>query len=305
MSQPDSVLAAMTTSELPSLEAVWRASELAHNQLATVGTGFDALDKELPASGWPVGALTEILQHQQGLHEWRLLLPALRICSQQGSVALVGSPHLPNLAALAGQGMDHHSILLIEANQPAERLWAAEQVLRCKDISALLVWLPQARSDQLRRLHLASANHANGKPRLVFAFRPQASARESSAAPLRLILSQAAQHQLSIEIIKRKGPALDTPVLIAAQVPSLLAWRSGVLHSNQSVQTAQTAVQPLPALRLFDLLTTTAPITKPAVKTPVINPYSPSTVWTVDSSHAVDSTESPRRSRKHRPLALA
>jgi protein ImuA len=269
MSQPVSALLATVSSELPSLEAVWRASELAQNQITTVGTGFDALDKELPSHGWPVGALTEILQNQQGLHEWRLLLPALRTCCLQGTVALVGSPHLPNLAALAGQGIAHRSILLIEANQPAERLWAAEQVLRCKEISALLVWLPQARSDQLRRLHLASANHANGKPRLVFAFRPQAAALESSAAPLRLILSQGLEHHLRIEIVKRKGPALDTPLLIAAQVPSLLTLRSGVPHRNLITQGSATAA------------------------------------LTVDVSHAVDSTESPRRTRKHRPLALA
>jgi protein ImuA len=315
MSQPVSTLLAINPSTLPSLDAVWRASELAQNQLVTMRTGFDELDKELPSNGWPVGALTEILQHQPGLHEWRLLYPALRACSQQGTVALVGSPHLPHLAALAGQGIDHRNIVLVEAQHPAERLWAAEQVLRCKEVSALLVWLPQARSDQLRRLQLASANPANGRPRLVFAFRPQATAHESSAAPLRLVLSQGRQHLLSVEILKRKGPTLDQPLLIAAQVPSLLALRSGGRHSAAPVgfpvpvpvpAPAAIAAQPSPELSpLFLVPSTTAGLAMPAAVPIEIAQDSSAAAWAMEPSHAVDRTASPRPSRKHRPLALA
>ena len=87
------------------LDAVWRANELAQSQQPTVGSGFAQLDAELPNAGWPTGALIEILQTQAGSHEWRLLLPALRACSGLGSIVLVGSPHLPNLAALASMGV--------------------------------------------------------------------------------------------------------------------------------------------------------------------------------------------------------
>jgi protein ImuA len=158
--------------------------------------------------------------------------------------------------------------VLIEASQPAERLWAAEQVLRCRDMAALLVWLPQARADQLRRLHLASASHTNGKPRLVFAFRPAHAAQESSAAPLRLHLAGGAQHHLDVQIIKRKGPALDKTLHLAAQLPTMLALRA----SPAPILMAPEAMLP---------------------------------AWTVDSTYAVDRSASPHRRRKHTAVATA
>jgi protein ImuA len=261
------------------LDAVWRANELAQSPQPTVGSGFAQLDAALPNAGWPTGALIEILQTQAGSHEWRLLLPALRVCSQVGRIALVGSPHWPNLAALSSMGVPGSSMILVEASQPAERLWAAEQVLRCSDVAALMVWLPQARSEQLRRLHLASASHANGKPRLVFAFRPVQAAQESSAAPLRLRLACGERQQLEVQIIKRKGPALDTPLQIAAQLPAVLALRSAV---------ASTPARPLAAA--------------PEI---VVTPEASAPAWTVEVNHAVDRTAAPRRSRKHPALAIA
>jgi protein ImuA len=276
---------------LAHLDAVWRANELAQSQQPTVGTGFAQLDSELPNAGWPTGALIEILQTQAGSHEWRLLLPALRACSQQGSVVLVGSPHLPNLAALSGMGLASGNIVLVDANQPAQRLWAAEQALRCREVAALMVWLPQARSEQLRRLHLASASHANGKPRLVFAFRPVQAAQESSAAPLRMRLASGVQQQLEVHIIKRKGPSLDAPLHIAAQLPAVLALRGAVRNGMRGVPDSHLT-----------------PVHAPA-RTPVpdirVTPQTTSTAWALDANHAVDRTAKPRRSRKQPALAIA
>ncbi len=274
------------------LDAVWRANELAQSHQPTVGTGFAQLDAELPNAGWPTGALIEILQTQAGSHEWRLLLPALRACSGLGSVVLVGSPHLPNLAALASMGVASSSLIVVEASQPAQRLWAAEQVLRCREVAALMVWLPQARSEQLRRLHLASSSHANGQPRLVFAFRPVQAAQESSAAPLRLRLASGAQQQLEVQIIKRKGPALDTPLQIAAQLPAVLALRSGAHGSGVHGSAAQSS----------------APLVAPAQTSLPRNPLPPSPptdALILDVPHAVDRSAAPRRSRKHPALAIA
>jgi protein ImuA len=284
------------------LDAVWRANELAPSQQPTVGSGFAQLDAELPNAGWPTGALIEILQTQAGSHEWRLLLPALRACGQQGRIVLVGSPHWPNLAALASMGVPSGNLILVEASQPAERLWAAEQVLCCREVAALMVWLPQARSEQLRRLHLASASHANGKPRLVFAFRPVQAAQESSAAPLRLRLGSGAQQQLEVQIIKRKGPALDAPLQLAAQLPAVLALRSGVhssgvhgsgLHSSGARGGAAQSSTPL-----------VAPAQTRLQRNP-LPPCPPTDALILDVPHAVDRTAAPRRSRKHPALAIA
>jgi protein ImuA len=274
------------------LDAVWRANELAQSHQPTVGSGFAQLDAELPNAGWPTGALTEVLQNQAGAHEWRLLLPALRACSQRGSIMLVGSPHWPNLAALSSMGVPGSSLILVEASKPAERLWAAEQVLRCREMAALLVWLPQARSEQLRRLHLASANHANGQPRLVFAFRPVQAAQESSAAPLRLRLASGERQQLEVQIIKRKGPALDTPLHIAAQLPAMLALRSGVHCNGVRGGAAQSSATPA------------EPAHTSLQRGPM--PLRPPTdALILDVPHAVDRTAAPRRSRKHPALAIA
>ncbi|MBX9872253.1 MAG: translesion DNA synthesis-associated protein ImuA, partial [Burkholderiaceae bacterium] len=164
------------------LAGVWRADQLARTPQAVQSSGHAVLDAQLPGGGWPLGSLTEILQAQGGLHEWRLLLPALQAAAQRGSLVLVGAPHLPYLPVLAALGIAPDRVLRIEARSPAERLWAAEQALRCRELGALLAWLPQARSEQLRRLQL------NGQTAqaLLFALRPLDAQRESSPAPLRL-----------------------------------------------------------------------------------------------------------------------
>ena len=61
---------------------VWHAHALAAPSVQVQATGDAALDAQLPGGGWPVGAMTEVLQ-PQGVHsEWRLLLPALARCGQ-------------------------------------------------------------------------------------------------------------------------------------------------------------------------------------------------------------------------------
>nr|WP_315233090.1 translesion DNA synthesis-associated protein ImuA [uncultured Albidiferax sp.] len=205
---------------VPFLDSVWRASELSAGAGATVASGHAALDAVLPGGGWPCGSLTELLQTQAGVHEWRLLLPALR--SVPGTVVLVASPHLPNLPALACQGLALPSVLCIQADTPADQLWAAEQALRCRDVGALLVWLGQARSEQLRRLQMAAQSANQQQAPLVFAFRPLAQQYESSPAPLRIRLGSAPGHRLELGVLKRRGPSLDRPVLLLPALPPAL-----------------------------------------------------------------------------------
>ena len=83
---------------------VWRAHALALAPLRTVATGEALLDQHLPGGGWPVGALTELLQAPGVHNEWRLLAPALARCGT-GPVVLVAPPHLPFVPALAAQGL--------------------------------------------------------------------------------------------------------------------------------------------------------------------------------------------------------
>ncbi len=201
---------------------VWRADQLHQAPQAVLASGHVELDAELPGGGWPLGQLTEVLQLQSGQHEWRLLLPALKRAMAQGPLVLIGAPLLPHLPALAAAGIPAAQLLRIDARTPAERLWAAEQVLRCRDLGALMAWLPQARPEQLRRLQLAST----ATQALVFAFRPEAAWHESSPAPLRLTLRTAADELgLSIELLKRRGPVSDHPLTLAAPLPVMAALR--------------------------------------------------------------------------------
>ena len=206
--------------EMPS---VWRADELARPVDAVVATGHAALDAQLPAGGWPVGALVEVLQGKNNLNEWRLLLPALARCS--GPVLLVGAPHQPFGPGLAAQGLDPQRLLCVTAQTTAQRLWACEQALRCADVTAVLAWLPQVRPEQLRRLQMAASTHS----KLLFVMRPLAAREESSPAALRVLVSGqgsgqgSGQEGLALHILKRRGPPLAQPLSLPARAARLAA----------------------------------------------------------------------------------
>jgi protein ImuA len=222
---------ALAHTSSPSLEDihadVWHAHTLAQSTLPVRSTGDVALDAQLPGGGWPVGAMTEILQ-RKGVHsEWRLLLPALLHCD---TVVLVGAPQVPFAPALAAQGLRTQQLLWVRASDPAQSLWASEQALRCADVDAVLAWLPHtgkvgARSDQLRRLQMAAAGHS----KLLFVMRPDAAQAEASPAVLRLLVDvqsslagpDALSDALQVQVLKRKGPPLTNPVQVHARASRL------------------------------------------------------------------------------------
>lgn len=183
-------------------------------------SGHPPLDAELPGGGWPAQALSEILQSQAGLAEWRLLLPALRqVVEAGGYVLLVGAPCVPHLPGLAQQGLPAERVIRIEAATAAERLWATEQALLADGLWAVLSWLPQARPAQIRRLQACASRQAGP----VFIFRPEGVLAEASAAPLRLHLSLGpCPHPLVLRIVKRRGPVREAPLHLASWPPGLL-----------------------------------------------------------------------------------
>ncbi|QEA14192.1 translesion DNA synthesis-associated protein ImuA [Comamonas flocculans] len=206
---------------LASLPAqVWRGGTLGAAEGAVLCSRHAPLDAELPGGGWPLGALVELLQRRPGLHEWALLLPALAQLAggQRGVIALVGAPHLPFGPALAARGLPAERLLCVPAAAPLQRLWAAEQALRCPDVLALLLWLPHAQDHALRRLHLA----ARGRARPLFALRPHTARVQPSPAPLRLLLEGDGE-SLTLDLFKRHGPPLSAPLRLPAQPPALRA----------------------------------------------------------------------------------
>lgn len=237
---------------LAALPAVWRADELARNVGTTRATGHAALDAALPGSGWPVGALVEVLQAQAGQGEWRLLLPALvppahpagpagpqasaRTARTHahaspwpdgrhgGPLVLVNPPHRPFLPGLAAQGLDAARLLVLQgpalAGDPAACVWACEQALRCGGVGAVLAWLPRVRPEQLRRLQMAAQNFQQS----LFVMRPLAAQHEASPAVLRLQVETAGDTDaLVLRILKRRGPPLAEPLYLPARPGRLQA----------------------------------------------------------------------------------
>ncbi len=265
-----------TLSTAPILDSLWRASEMGMPASFTTPSGHAGLDAELPGGGWPAGQLSEVLQAQAGRHEWRLLLPALRSAAASGTVVLIGCPHWPNMATLAGQGIAPARVLLVEAERPADRLWAAEQALRCRELAALLVWLPQARAEQLRRLQFASQAAHQARPPLAFVFRPLSAQQEASPAPLRLGLRLGGQVMgtalpgLAIDIFKRRGPQLTAPLQIHTAMPPVLALLSPRESARLAAMPSAVAV-PVPDKAANNVITLPTPFNGPlhAVDRPV------------------------------------
>ena len=73
-------------------QALWRGTEVGQAGQTVVATGFASLDVQLPGGGWPCNALTELLQPQPSLCEWRLLSPALAGLVVSGGQILMGGP---------------------------------------------------------------------------------------------------------------------------------------------------------------------------------------------------------------------
>lgn len=200
--------------------AIWRGTEVGHAEQAVVCSGFEALDAQLPGGGWPCNAVTEILQPQPSLCEWRLLAPALAsLVARGGQILLVGPPKRPHAPGLMKLGISEKSLVWIAADTPAERLWCTEQLVKSNPRGgAILAWLPQARAEQLRRLQV----HAQSCDCPVFLFRPEAAQLDASPAPLRVLASLGADWQLQVHILKRKGALMDGAIGLPS-IPGTLA----------------------------------------------------------------------------------
>jgi len=200
--------------------AIWRGTEVGQAGQTVVSSGFEALDAHLPGGGWPCNAITELLQPQPSLCEWRLLSPALAgLVASGGQILLVGPPKRPHAPGLVKLGVTEKNLVWIAADTPAERLWTTEQLVKANPRGgAILAWLPQARAEQLRRLQV----HAQSCDCPVFVFRPEAAQMDASPAPLRLLATLGTDWQLQVQILKRKGALMDGSISIPS-IPGTLA----------------------------------------------------------------------------------
>lgn len=218
---------------------IWRGGSLSRAGTLAIPSGFSRLDAELPGSGWPAGALTEILPAHEGIGELRLLGPALAALSNRGLwLAWIAPPHLPYAPALAAAGIDIGKIVIVRTAFAKETLWATEQALASNACGAVLAWPRSVKYADLRRLQIA----AEGGRASAFLFRSPEAAGESSPAPLRIALGTAASG-LAVRVFKRRGSPLARPILLPAMSPAV----RGKNHHVDRYSTAAAAARDFPA----------------------------------------------------------
>jgi protein ImuA len=190
--------------------ALWRAHQLGRGREAVHASGYTALDAELPGGGWPQRALTELLLARPGWGEIRLLAPVLaRVGAAGRGVLLLGPPAEPCAEALAQLGLDLSRCVVIRGD---DLLWPLEQALRSGQAGAVVAWAPASlKGEALRRLQLAAQSHEGP----AFVVRAEAAAAHPSPAPLRLALAGAGPDSLAVRLLKRRGPSLELPVVLA------------------------------------------------------------------------------------------
>jgi hypothetical protein len=165
-------------------------------------SGWTELDAVLPGGGWQAGTIVELMPAVMGIGELRLVLPALaRITGAGRHITLIAPPYIPFAPALSQNGVRLDRVLVIQAQQAEDILWAAEQSLRCRSFGAVLAWPATIRDREIRRLQLAAeAGGSTG-----FLYRCVDAAREASPAALRLKLRRADSSALQIDVLKCRG----------------------------------------------------------------------------------------------------
>jgi hypothetical protein len=189
---------------------LWKGHRANHAQ-RTLRTGHARLDTRLPGSGWPLGAVTELICAKPGLGEFSLLFPALTRMSEQGQwIIMIDPPWIPYPASLHGHGLLLEQLLLVRTDKEKESLWACEQALSSGRSGAVLAWPERISFTRLRRLQLAAKN--SGKA--AFLFRPENALDAASPAALRLQLEVGDQRGTRINVLKCRGSRPLEPVWI-------------------------------------------------------------------------------------------
>jgi hypothetical protein len=233
---------------LAAVPGLWRGDALARVALESLATGYAALDAELPGGGWPLGALTEILNGHTGIGELRLFFPALaKLARDGGQVILLQPPHAPYAPAFAGAGIAPEQVLVLRTRKPEEALWACEQCLKYAPRSAVFAWPKRLAQQDLRRLQLA----VEGRPVLAVLMRERQAQQQSSAAALRISLQPVLQTmpaparpgQLSLRILKRRGALITRPIVVEppAPLPHSIPFVEEPHHAVDRPQPAATA----------------------------------------------------------------
>lgn len=200
---------------LQQRQDIWKGKQANTLKKPAVSTGFQAFDAVLAGSGWPKGAVTELLTETSATPVLSLLMPVLAKLSQEKQwVVLLDPPFIPYPIAWQEKGVDVSRLLIVNTKTCAEHCWALEQALRSSDCDMVMSWQNDFEHKQLRRLQLAAEQHQA----MAMLIRPINYAEQASPAPLRIKLSPS-YHGINIEIIKRSGGWAIKPFCLNLDIP--------------------------------------------------------------------------------------
>jgi len=180
--------------------------EAHYERSPALSTGFSALDQLLPGGGWPASGLVEIVSRHKAVGELQLLMPLLRLRSQQSqSLLWITPPYKLHGPALAQSGVNIRNSFVIPAQTRCNHaLWSIEKALQSTECSMVLAWQDWLSGRVIRRLQMAAID---GKTLgVLFHQRPT----PHSPATLQLELSaapdsQEGNRQITIRLLRAKG----------------------------------------------------------------------------------------------------
>ncbi|MFT5690815.1 MAG: protein ImuA [Oceanicoccus sp.] len=191
--------------ELLEDSRVWRGTSTQSSdsdQIKSISTGVNSLDRQLHWRGWPLNSSTEILCEHWGSGELSLLTPILsQLSKKKLKIAWLNPPFTPYPPALAMQNIEPKQCLVLYPEQPHE-WWAAEQVLSSSAFAIVLTWFSKqvTHVGPYRRLQAA----ADKGQCLHINFRPMSTRNHASPARLRLSL-RASENRVLLDVIKQPG----------------------------------------------------------------------------------------------------
>ncbi|MBI2254558.1 MAG: hypothetical protein HYU58_08070 [Proteobacteria bacterium] len=147
-------------------------AELEGGKAKSLTWGLTAIDTHLPGHGLMLGALHEFAGEGQDLEEGALPAAAIarligRLHGQggDGSVLWIGRRRDLYARALPHEGLDPDRLLHLQVRRNADALWAIEDALRCRSLSAVVGEIAALNLTQSRRLQLAAEK--SGVPALL------------------------------------------------------------------------------------------------------------------------------------------
>lgn len=148
-----------------------------------ISSGCRELDRRLPAGGFRRGTLVEWLAAGPGTGKTTLALFAAREACRQGGVLVVLDRRKQFYPPAAlGLGFAADQLIVVQAANAEEELWALDQSLRSPAVAAALAWPEKLDAHAFRRLQLA----AEGGGGLGLLLRPLRTQHEPSWAEIRL-----------------------------------------------------------------------------------------------------------------------